>query len=78
MDLPVNPLQYSYPSFMTRKKGTTGEQEVSIGNPNGHMGKGNDESMASLRVVEPNNRAKKDVGNKQRHKERATAAEETQ
>lgn len=77
MDLPVNPLQFSYPSFMTRKKGSSGEQEVSQGavgmgqNPNGHMGKGNDESMANLRVVVPDNRAKKDVGNKQRHRERS-------
>ena len=62
---------------MTRKKGSSGEQEVSQGavgmgqNPNGHMGKGNDESMANLRVVVPDNRAKKDVGNKQRHRERS-------
>ena len=74
MDLPVNPQQFSYPAFLTRQRGAgVGDGQIEDGgihcngNPNAHMGKGNDESFASLKVVQPNNRAKKDVGNKKRH-----------
>ena len=70
MDLPLNPRQYSQPSFVSRKDADTGEQlanpSLSLNNPNAGMGQGNDMSFHNgLRVVEVNNRAKKDVGVKQ-------------
>lgn len=67
MDLPLNPKQWGHPSFVSRKDADTGKQQAALHDPN--SGQGNDLPLLhGLKVVEVNNRAKKDVGVKRSEK----------